>query len=346
MQGDMSAPASPGGPSPDEVSSQANEAASDQSHVQSSTRKSRNVWRYAIWGALVVVVVALMATSSSFRSQANLTNILEQNSMLGIVACGMLLMMISGGFDLSVGAVGASTAVTAAYLSTHGGLALGIVGGLAVGLLIGSINGALVAKAGINAFMTTFAMSSVVTGILYMITNAAPVTGNAGFLTTLALGKVWVLPDAFLVYVGVAVCTWIGLNATKWGHYLYATGGNREASYLSGVPVVATQFVAFALGGLCAALGGMILFGQSTIGQPSAATDWPLTTIAICVIGGVSLSGGEGRVQETIAATLLLGVIANGLDLLNVSAYAQPAVTGAVILIAVAADRFGRRRGA
>jgi ribose/xylose/arabinose/galactoside ABC-type transport system permease subunit len=144
--------------------------------------------------------------------------------------------------------------------------------------------------------------------------------------------------------MGVAVVTWFLLGRTKWGHYVYSVGGNREASYLSGVPVVSTQLAAFVFGGLCAAFGGLILLGQSTIGQPSSATDWPLTAIAICVIGGVPLSGGEGRLHGTIAATLLLGVVTDGLNLLNVSAYIQPTVTGAVILIAVAVDRLSRRR--
>jgi ribose/xylose/arabinose/galactoside ABC-type transport system permease subunit len=286
----------------------------------------------------------LFIISPSFRTTANLTNILEQNSMLGIVACGMVVMIISGGFDLSVGAVGATVAVTAAYFSNHSGVPAAIVVGLGVGMVIGLLNGLLIAKGRINPFMTTFAMASIVTGVLFVATSAAPVNANAGWLTTLALlGHVAGIPDAFVLYMIVALITWLLLTRTKWGHYLYSVGGNREASFLSGVPVISTQAAAFVFGSLCAAIGGLLLLGQSDIGQPSSATDWPLTAIAICVIAGVPLSGGEGRVQDTIAAALLLGVVYNGLNLLNVSPYVQPAVTGAVILTAVAADQLSRR---
>jgi ribose/xylose/arabinose/galactoside ABC-type transport system permease subunit len=146
------------------------------------------------------------------------------------------------------------------------------------------------------------------------------------------------------LYMAIAGLTWVLMKRTKWGHYVYSLGGNREASFLSGVPVVSVQVVAFFFGGLMAAMGGLLLLGQSGIGQPSSAADWPLTAIAICVIGGVPLSGGEGRVQDTIAAALLLGVVYNGLNLLNVSPYVQPAVTGGVILVAVAGDQISRRR--
>lgn len=307
---------------------------------------SGRLWRYGIWAALLLTTLAFGVISSSFRSVTNLTNILEQNSMLGILACGMLAMMVTGGFDLSVGAVGATVSVVAAQLSMHDGLAVAVIVGLGVGAVIGLLNGLLIARIQINAFMTTFAMASVVTGVLFVATAASPVNANAGWLTTLALGRVIGIPDAFVLYIVVVGVTGLLLTRTKWGHYVYAIGGNREASYLSGIPVVSTQVLAFVFGGFCAALAGLILLGQSDIGQPSSATDWPLSAIAICVIAGVSLSGGEGRVTDTVAATLLLGVVADGLNLVNVSPYIQPTVTGGIILAAVAIDKYSRMRRA
>jgi len=302
------------------------------------------LWRYGIWAALLLIVAVFAAASPSFRSVTNLTNILEQNAMIGIVACGMLAMMVTGGFDLSVGATGATASVVAAYFSSHGGLVLAIPIGLIVGIGIGLVNGVLIAKVRINAFMTTFAMASVVTGLLFMTTSASPVNADAGWLTTLALDRVGGIPEAFILYMVVVAISWLLMGRSKWGHYVYSVGGNREASYLSGIPVVSTQIAAFIFGGFCAALAGLVLLGQSNIGQPSSATDWPLTAIAICVIAGVSLSGGEGRVTDTVAATLLLGVVADGLNLINVSPYIQPAVTGAIILAAVTIDKYSRSR--
>jgi ribose/xylose/arabinose/galactoside ABC-type transport system permease subunit len=304
---------------------------------------SENLWSYAIWIVLVIVASILAVSSPSFRSQVNLTNILEQNSMLGIVAVGMFVMMVSGGFDLSVGAIGATSGIVGAYLSLHAGLWVAIPGALGMGAVIGMANGILIAKVRINAFVTTFAMASIVTGILFVSTSASPMSANAGFLTALALEKVAGIPWAFIAYVVVVALAAFLMTRTKWGHYVYAVGGNREASYLSGVPVVSTQMFAFVFGGFCAAVGGLILLGQSNLGQPAAATAWPLTAIAMCVIGGVSLFGGEGRLQGTVAATFLLGVITNGLNLLNVSPYIQPTVIGTVVLMAVGIDLLSRK---
>jgi ribose/xylose/arabinose/galactoside ABC-type transport system permease subunit len=312
-----------------------------------STRRRIDPWRFGIWIALIVVVAVLMVISPSFRDTSNLTNVLQQNSLIGVVACGMFVMMVSGGFDLSVGAVGATVSVAAAALSVHYSVPIAIIGGLALGTFVGLLNGLLIAKGRINAFMTTFAMASVVTGVLFIATSASPVVGNVDFLQQISLfGTVLGIPDVFVVYLVVVVITWVLMRRTKWGHYVYSVGGNRDASFLSGVPVVSAQMLAFCFGGFMAALGGLLLLGESGIGQPASASDWPLTAIAICVIAGVSLQGGEGRIQDTIAACLLLGVVDNGLNLLNVSPYVQPAVTGAVILIAVAGDQISRRRSA
>jgi ribose/xylose/arabinose/galactoside ABC-type transport system permease subunit len=308
-------------------------------------RRRFDPWRFGIWIALVVVVVLLMAVSASFRSTSNLTNVLQQNSLIGIVACGMFVMMVSGGFDLSVGAVGALVSVAAAAISVDVSVPVAILAGLALGVFIGLLNGVLIAKGRINAFMTTFAMASVVTGVMFIATSASPVVGNVGFLQQVSLFGTFIgLPEVFFVYIAVVVVTWVLMRRTKWGHYVYSLGGNRDASFLSGVPVVSAQTLAFCFGGFMAAVGGLLLLGESGIGQPSSATDWPLTAIAICVIAGVSLQGGEGRVQDTVAAALLLGVVDNGLNLLNVSPYVQPTVTGTVILIAVAGDQISRRR--
>lgn len=312
-------------------------------------KKSRltidRLWSYGIWVVLFVLIVVISFFNSTFRSTANLTNVLEQNSMLGIVAAGMLVMMVSGGFDLSVGAIGASSSIAGAELSLHFGLAVAIPGMIIVGIVIGLVNGLLIAKGRINAFVTTFAMASIVTGILFTATSASPINASAGWLMTLALGTIAGIPWAFIAYVFVMLLTWVLLARTKLGHYIYSVGGNREASFLSGIPVVSAQVLAFVYGGFCAALGGLILLGQANIGQPSSATNWPLTAIAICVIGGVSLSGGVGRIHGVIAATFLLGVISNALSLFNISPYIQPTITGVVIILAVVLDRVSESHG-
>jgi ribose/xylose/arabinose/galactoside ABC-type transport system permease subunit len=298
--------------------------------------------RFGLWLVLAVVTVALMFASPTFRQPANFENILDQSAILGIVACGMALMMISGGFDLSVGATGATAAVVAAEVSHSHGTFLTVLAPLVIGLLIGLVNGVLISRVRINAFVATFAMATIVRGLLFVGTAAQPRTGGTSLVTSAASGRLGRVPVIFVIFLICLVVVWFILTRTKYGHYVYAVGGNAEASHLSGVPVQRVQMFAFALGGFFAAGAGLLLLGQVVVGQPDAAQTWPLEAIAICVVGGVALTGGTGRMEDVLAATLLLGVIANGLNHLGVSSYWQPTVTGVVILIAVVLDQYSR----
>lgn len=300
--------------------------------------------RNSLWLALFGLVAVLAIVSEPFRNAANLQNILMQNGIIGIVAMGMLVMMISGGFDLSVGAVGSAVAVLTAFVSTIMGLPAAMAAGLALGVLLGAVNGFFIAKVGINSFIATFALASIVTGIVLVATGGKSVVGRSPELQTFAYGSFAGIPLLFIAFLAFAAVTWFILTRTKWGHWIYSAGANSHASYLSGVPVTTVKLAAFVFGGLSVGLGGILLFGQSAIGQPTGAEAWPLSAIAVCVIGGTSLSGGVGRVGNVVAAALLLGVVGNGLNQLGISPYWQPAVTGTIILVAVVADRLGHKR--
>ncbi|RKS80042.1 ribose transport system permease protein [Motilibacter peucedani] len=298
--------------------------------------------RGGLWLVLALVVAVLAAVSPTFRQPLNLQNILEQNSIIGIVACGMIVMMVSGGFDLSVGAVGVSASVLAAVVSGRAPVAVTIGAALALGLGIGLVNGFLIARVRINAFVATFAMASVVSGLLFVSTGAESKPADVRLLAQAAGDRVLGIPVVFVIFVLCLLSVWVFLTRTRYGHYVYSVGGNDEASHLSGVPVERVRMLAFALGGLFAGGAGLLLLGQTAVGQPTAASNWPLQAIAICVVGGVALTGGVGRAEDVLAATLLLGVIANGLNQLNVSPYWQPTVTGLVILVAVVLEQYNR----
>ncbi|RZS91727.1 monosaccharide ABC transporter membrane protein (CUT2 family) [Motilibacter rhizosphaerae] len=299
--------------------------------------------RYGLWVVFAAVTLALAAASSTFRQPINLQNILEQNSILGIVACGMAVMMISGGFDLSVGAVGVSASVLAAVVSSRWGAGAAIVSGVLLGAAIGLVNGLLIARVRINAFVATFAMASIVSGLLFVATGAESKPAEVHVLASAASDRVAGVPVVFLVFLLCLALVWYFMTRTRYGHYVYSVGGNEEASHLSGVPVQAVRILAFSLGGLFASVAGLLLLGQTSVGQPSAASSWPLQAIAICVVGGIALTGGTGRIPDVLAATLFLGVIANGLNQLNVSPYWQPTVTGVVILVAVVLEQYNKQ---
>lgn len=273
-------------------------------------RKSfaRLAGRNTLWIALVALVVALLILSPPFRNPATFQNILMQNGIIGIVALGMLVMMISGGFDLSVGAAGGAVGVLVAYLSGIWGLPVAIPVGIVLGLIIGFINGIIIARMKIDSFITTFALASIITGVLFVFTSGSSIKGNAGPLTNFVFEVVLGIPVLFIVFIAFAVITYVILSKTKWGHWVYGVGANSQASFLSGVPVLQVKIAAFMFGGLAVGIGGTLLFGQSAIGQPTAGAAWPLDAIAICVIGGASLSGGVGRVSNVVAAVLLLGL--------------------------------------
>ncbi|MCC2031551.1 ABC transporter permease [Microbacterium allomyrinae] len=293
----------------------------------------------ALWFGLAGLVLAMCIASPTFRSLVNLQNVLSQNAVIGVVACGMLVVMISGGFDMSVGASGGLIVVTVAFLSGVIGIVPAILAGIVIGLIVGVLNGLIVAKLGINSFISTLAVGSVITGVTLVLTNAAPAQGDIGFLTGIAFGKIMGVPWLFVIFLSFAAITHLTLRRTKLGHWIFATGANASASYLSGVPTSLVRVAAFTFGGLAVAIAAVMLLSQSAVGQPSAGTAWPLNAIAICVIGGTSLSGGVGRVSNVIAAALILGVVSNALNQLGISPYWQPAVSGLVILIAVIVDR-------
>lgn len=305
-----------------------------------SLLKSDDLFKYTMAGLLVIAVLAMSIASPEFRSQGNLINILQQNSIIGVVACGMTLMIIAGGFDLSVGAIAAASGVLAGALSIDHGMFVALLAGLAVGLGTGIINGFLIAKARINPFVATLGMQAVVQGILYVKTQAKPVFGLPETWSDFGFYAVGFVPSTVIIFVIVALGCWALLRFTLVGKHMYAVGSNREGSRRSGVPVDRVVITAFALGGLLAALGGIMLVTQSNTGQPSAGATWALLAIAAVVVGGTPLTGGAGGVGSTVIGALLLGVMTNSLNIMSVSPYWQPAATGLLILLAVGLERY------
>ena len=303
-----------------------------------------SIANYALISIFILLLVVFAATVPHFATWANLSNVLQRNSIIGIVSCGMLLMIILAGFDLSVGAVGAMSSVVAAALIVHVSGVAGIVAGMLLGLCVGLFNGFCIAKIGINAFIATLATQVLVTGFLFVGTAAQPVYGVPEAFTILGLGKVGPIPIPTLIFAAVAIMVWAILRFTTFGHYIYIVGGNRTAARLAGINVDRVTIATYGLGGLLAGVAGIVLLGETGIGQPASAGDWPLSAIAAVVVGGVPLSGGVGRVGGAVLGTLLLGIIANALNLLGISPFWQPAVTGAVILVAVGLDSYQRRQ--
>ena len=291
--------------------------------------------------ALLVLCLVTALLTGRFLSPLNLTNILVQSSIMAVIAIGMTFVIIGGGFDLSVGSTVALAGCIAAMAMVQFGLAAGVLAGIATGTAVGLVNGVIVAKLGINPFISTLGTMVLVRGLVYLITGGAPVGDDRLPTAFLAFGSTRLLGIHYLVWVPavlLVVLSWV-MAATPYGRRIYATGGNREAAYLSGVPVdriIASTYIW--CGGL-AGLAGVMLAARLQSGQPTAGEYYELTAIAAVILGGASLHGGEGALYKSIIGVFIMVVLGNSLNLLNVDSYWQRVAIGVVIIAAAAADR-------
>jgi ribose/xylose/arabinose/galactoside ABC-type transport system permease subunit len=299
--------------------------------------------RYGIVVVFLALIVILAATLPQFRTVANVQNVLQQNAVIGIIACAMTFAIISGGFDLSVGAGAALASVVGARLMIESGIPLGIMGALAAGLLLGLLNGALIAYAGINPFVATLGTATIVRGLIYVTTNATPFFGVPMSFTVVGLGRTGPLPNATWIFLAVALLLGFTLHQTRFGHYVYAIGGNIVAAAEMGIDVRRVKMAVYALVGASAAVAGIILTGQTASGQPQAAINYELAAITAVIVGGASLGGGRGGMAGTIVGVFLLGLVSNALNLYGVSAFWQPVATGIILVAAVGIDSYSRR---
>jgi ribose transport system permease protein len=312
--------------------------------VTARLRQAR-VRDYGIVIGFVALFVTLSLASPAFLTTRNLLNVLDQSAAVGIIACGATLVIIAGGFDLSVGATFAVAGVVAALVAKDvGNSGVGIAAGLGTGVVFGLFNAVLVTAGRINAFVATLASSIMLRGLGLLLTSGmivtVPLLGFSSIGQTKLLGikySVWLL----VAFVGF---TWFLLSRTAFGRYVYAVGGNPEAARLSGLRVEVIRGATFVISGLSAGLAGVIVASRTSSAQADAGVGLELSAIAAAVIGGTSIMGGEGAIWRTVLGVLLLAMITNGSNLLNVDPTYQQILTGAIIVAAVSVDAWSRRR--
>jgi ribose transport system permease protein len=297
---------------------------------------------YGIVIAFAALFITLSIASNAFLTTTNLLNILNQNAPLAIIACGGTLVIIAGGFDLSVGAIFALSGVVAAKVTNATDPLVGLAVGLMVGVVCGLANGLIVTYIRVNTFIGTLATGYVFRGIATLVTSAFLVSVADPDFTILGQYSFEGVDIAIWVFVIVAVALTVVLNRTTFGRYIFAVGGNPEAARLSGVRVNFVRAATFVISGTCAALAGLIAASKDATGQAQGGIGFELTAIAAIVVGGTSIAGGEGAIWRSVLGILLIALIGNGFNLLNIDPFYQSLVQGLIILIAVGLDVWAR----
>jgi ribose transport system permease protein len=315
---------------------------------------SRAFDRHGLWAfvrhyAVLIIIAALMiymtVISDAFLTPRNLLNILNQSTPLALIAAALTLVIISGGFDLSTGAIFGVATVSAAWLAVNVDPILGLAAAPVVGLFLGIANGLIITGLHVHSFLATLATSLVFRGIAILITG--------GFLIQVRIPEfIWLGRQRIADTVNVAVVVLIAftavmmflLNRTTFGRRIYAVGGNEEAAILSGVRVNLVKIGAFALTGIASGLAAAISVSRLSMGQPQAGAGMELEAIAAVILGGTSIYGGEGAVWRSVAGVLLLQLINNAFNILNVNPFYKDLTTGLIIVAAVAASAAGKWR--
>ncbi|APO79387.1 ribose ABC transporter permease protein (plasmid) [Rhizobium etli 8C-3] len=339
----------------------------EKKSVSSGPSRNTNVVRLILEGraffALIVIITVFSFLSPYYFTLNNFLIMASHVAIFGILAIGMLLVILNGGIDLSVGSTLGLAGCIAGFMMQ--GVTLSYFGVIlyppvwavvvitcALGALVGAVNGVLIAYLKVPAFVASLGVLYVARGIALLMTNGLtynnlggrPELGNTGF-DWLGFNRLGGIPIGVIVLAVLAIICGIVLSRTAFGRWLYASGGNERAADLSGVPVKRVKIVVYVLSGACAAIAGLVLSSQLTSAGPTAGTTYELTAIAAVVIGGAALTGGRGTVRGTMLGAFVIGFLSDGLVIIGVSAYWQTVFTGAVIVLAVLMNsiQYGRR---
>jgi len=312
-------------------------------------KKSSALIRKSVMEIVLLALCTVLAFSAeNFFSADNILNVLRNVSMQGIIAFGMTMVIVSGEIDLSVGSAVAFSGCLTAYLvrvlSAGGispwlGIPVAIVGAVAAGSLVGSITGFLRAAFRVPTFITTLAWMTALSGAAELITGGFPITPFPDWYNFIGGGYLFGVPFPAIIFVGVFLSVHFVMNYTTYGRSIYAVGGNAEVARLSGINVKRVRITVMALVGALAALAGIMQSSEIMSGSPTTAKGWELDVISAVIIGGTSLAGGSGTVRGTLIGIVFLGILVNGMTLLDVNEYWQHVVRGALILAAVMINR-------
>ena len=306
----------------------------------------RSMSQYGIVVALILICVVLAMTTPRFLTVANLMNIGTQVSINALLAFGVTFVIITGGIDLSLGSMVAVTGVVAASFAhpdTYP-VVVPVLVGLFAGLVLGAFNGLVITRSKVPPFIVTLGTMTIGRGLALILSKGRPVSNLSDSFNFIGGGQIFGIPFPIIILILAFIVCSVILQKTILGRYMYAVGGNEQAARASGIRVSNVKMWVYTICGVLSAMGGILLTSRITTGQPNAGAGFELDAIAAAIIGGTSTSGGTGTMTGTLIGALLIGVISNGLDLLNVTSYYQQVVMGVIIIGAVVLDSLGRNK--
>lgn len=306
--------------------------------------KRTGIFTYGIVIFLIVLFVVLSFSSPYFFTLGNLTKVLRQVAVVGIVTVSMTMVILTGGIDLSVGSMLGLCAVVLAKLMVWGiNVALAIIITLIAGMILGLINGILINEIKISPLISTLGTMTIYSGITYIITGGKGIFGFPDSFSFIGQGYILKVPVPIIILVLVYAFGFFVLNNTRYGRYLYGIGANEKASILSGVNVKRIKYTAYIVSGLLSSLASVVMLSRVNSALPSLGVGLEFDVVTAVVLGGVSVNGGEGKLQGVVIGLLIIAILSNGMILLGVGNYFQTVVKGLVLLIAVGIDNISKR---
>jgi len=301
---------------------------------------------YGIYVVLLLLAVFFAATSDAFLVPANLFNVARQVSMLGIAAVGMAFVLLVGGIDLSIGSQITMVNIVAAWIMVkgHQDPIVACLVALSLSTFVGFLNGWIIANIRMPPLIVTLCSMTMLEGLAYLISGGIPIFGFPKGFSVIGQGYIGPVPVPVIIMIVILAIGSFILEKTYFGRYFYAVGGNEEVARLSGINVKRVKYLVYALSGLFAGIAGIVMLSRTNSGQALAGKGLELDVLTAVVLGGVSVNGGQGKINNVVAGVLILGVLSNGLVLLNVSQYVQMITKGAVLLLAVGFDCYQKSR--
>lgn len=313
--------------------------------TKKDTNRSRLIANFAIYFALLALIVFFSFTTDGFLSFNNFMNILRQVAVNGIAAAGMTFVILTGGIDISVGAIMGLSGIGAATLMVNGvHPVIAVLAMLVVGLIVGCFNGFFVSEIGLPPMIATLSTMSIMRGLAYIISGGLPVSRFPGSFKVLGQGYIGPIPVPVVIMAVCFIGAWFVLEKTNFGRYVYGIGSNREASRLCGINVRGVMLSVYSICGMLSALAGVVLLSRVNSGQPLAGETYEMDIITAIVMGGVSSTGGEGRIVNVVVGLVFMGVLLNGMIMSNVPDYYQRVVKGCVLLLAISYDKISQKR--